>query len=185
MNTHFFLKLFGRPRDIPAKFRDIPPKKFDFPGFEGHTELFGPHPFTWKTPTPPEIIGPKSLGVCSFFVPEIRAEKASTVDFSHHVSQITVAVLKASGASRGSLHGSASLEVEKVCLVLSRKRLESHRNEVKLPLPQCRPVKHSIMEPNTCNNGVLQVILQSKQSKLSCTRLRVPLVALHVSQLIS
>ena len=27
------------------------------PGYlssKGHTELFGPHPFTWKTPTPPE-----------------------------------------------------------------------------------------------------------------------------------
>ena len=53
---HFFLKLFGHPRDIPAKSRDIPPKKFGFPGFEGHTELFGPHPFVWKTPTPPENI---------------------------------------------------------------------------------------------------------------------------------
>ena len=39
---------------VPAKSRDIPPKKFAFPGFEGHTELFGPHPLTWKTPTPPE-----------------------------------------------------------------------------------------------------------------------------------
>ena len=52
----FFLKLFGRFRDTPAKSRDIPPKKFDSLGFEGHTELFGPHPFTWKTPTPPENI---------------------------------------------------------------------------------------------------------------------------------
>ena len=39
------------PRAEP-KSRDIPPKKFDFPGFEGHTELFGPHPFVWKTPHP-------------------------------------------------------------------------------------------------------------------------------------
>ena len=53
---HFFLKLFGRFRDIPAKSRDIPPKKFDSLGFGGHKELFGPHPFTWKTPTPPENI---------------------------------------------------------------------------------------------------------------------------------
>ena len=60
----FFLKLFGLLRDIPAKSRDIPPKKFDFPGFEGHTELFGPHPFTLKTPPPhPKISGPKSLGL--------------------------------------------------------------------------------------------------------------------------
>ena len=42
----FLLKLFGHLRDIPAKSRDIPPIKFDFPGFEGHTELFGPHHFT-------------------------------------------------------------------------------------------------------------------------------------------
>ena len=40
----FFLLLFGHRRDIPAKSRDIPPKKFDFPGFNGHTELFGPPP---------------------------------------------------------------------------------------------------------------------------------------------
>ena len=46
LNTNFFLKLFEHLRDIPAKLPDIPPKKFDFPGFEGHTELFGPHPFT-------------------------------------------------------------------------------------------------------------------------------------------
>ena len=64
---HLFLKLFGRFRDVPAKSRDIPPKKFDSLGFEGHTELFGPHPFTWKTPTPPKISGLKSLGLGSFF----------------------------------------------------------------------------------------------------------------------
>ena len=53
LNTNlFFLKLFGRRRDIPAKSRDIPLKKFDFPGLEGHTELFGPHPLKWKAPTP-------------------------------------------------------------------------------------------------------------------------------------
>ena len=34
----------------------IDTKEFDFPGFEGHTERFGPHPFRWKTPTPPENI---------------------------------------------------------------------------------------------------------------------------------
>ena len=72
LNTNFFLKLFEHHRDIPAKSRDIPPKKFDFPGFEGHTELFGPHPFTWKTPTPPGNIRTQKLGLCSFFVPELR-----------------------------------------------------------------------------------------------------------------
>ena len=65
----FFLKLFGHLRDIPPKSWDIPPKKFDFPGFEGHTELFGPHPFTWKTPTPPENIWTKMFGFGFLFCP--------------------------------------------------------------------------------------------------------------------
>ena len=49
---NFFSQTFGHRRDILSKSRDIRPKKFDFPGFEGHTEHFGPHPFAWKTPTP-------------------------------------------------------------------------------------------------------------------------------------
>ena len=36
-------------------------------GFEGHTELFGPHPFTWKTPTPHEDIRTKTFGFGFFF----------------------------------------------------------------------------------------------------------------------
>ena len=55
-------KLSGTPLDIPAKSRDVPPEKFDFPGFEGHTELFGPHPFMWKTPTPLENIRTRMFG---------------------------------------------------------------------------------------------------------------------------
>ena len=47
-----FLKLFGCPRDIPAKSRDIPPKKFDFPGFEGRIGLFGPPPVHVEDPHP-------------------------------------------------------------------------------------------------------------------------------------
>ena len=69
----FFSQTFRALPGYPAKSRDIPPKKFDSLGFEGHTELFGPHPFTQKTPTPPEdISGLKSLGLGSFFVPEKR-----------------------------------------------------------------------------------------------------------------
>ena len=45
-----FSQTFRHLRDIPAKSRDIPQRKIGFPGFEGHTELFGPHPFTRKTP---------------------------------------------------------------------------------------------------------------------------------------
>ena len=43
-------------------------KKFGFPGFEGHTELFGTHPFTWKTPTPPEDIRTKKCGFGFLFL---------------------------------------------------------------------------------------------------------------------
>ena len=61
-NKPLFLKLVGHPRDIPAKSRDIPPESLVSLGFEGHTELFGPHPFTWKPPTPPENIRTKKFG---------------------------------------------------------------------------------------------------------------------------
>ena len=47
----------------------IPGYPFDFPGFEGHTELFGPHPFTRKTPTPPENIRTKKFGFGFLFRP--------------------------------------------------------------------------------------------------------------------
>ena len=67
----FFLKLFGRRWDIPAKSRDIPAKKFYFPGFEGHTELFGPPPPSCGRPLPHrKTSGLKSLGLCSFIVPD-------------------------------------------------------------------------------------------------------------------
>ena len=63
LNTNFFFsQTFRAPPGYPGKiWRDIPPKKFDFPGFEEHIELFGPHPFMWKTPTPPEKIRTKKF----------------------------------------------------------------------------------------------------------------------------
>ena len=71
LNPNIFFSNFsfasGISRQNPGISRQ---KKFDSLGFEGHTELFGPHPFTWKTPTPPEISGLKSLGLGSFFVPD-------------------------------------------------------------------------------------------------------------------
>ena len=48
--------------------RDVPAKKFGFPGFEGHTELFGPHPFPRKTPTPPEDIRTQKFGFGFLFL---------------------------------------------------------------------------------------------------------------------
>ena len=64
----FFLKLFGQPRDVPTKFRDIPPKSLASLGFKGHTELFGPPLFTWKTPTPPEDIRTQMFGFMLLFL---------------------------------------------------------------------------------------------------------------------
>ena len=52
----FVLKLSRAPLGYPRKFRDVPPKTLISLGFKGHTELVGPHTFTWKTTTPPEDI---------------------------------------------------------------------------------------------------------------------------------
>ena len=49
-----------------------------FLGFEAHTELFGPHLFTWKTPTHPKISGPESLGLGFFFLPDLRAKNQNS-----------------------------------------------------------------------------------------------------------
>ena len=66
LNANFFSQTFRAPPGISRqKSQDIPPK----PGFEGHTELFGPHSFTWRIPTPPEDIQTK-MGLDSFFLPD-------------------------------------------------------------------------------------------------------------------
>ena len=53
-----------------AKSQHIPPEKFGFPGFEGHTELFGPHPLTWKT-HPTKGYPDAKVWVCALlFLPE-------------------------------------------------------------------------------------------------------------------
>ena len=67
LNTNLFSQTFrATPRDILAKSRDIPPKKHDFPGLEGHIELFGPTR-SRERPLPHwKISGPKSLGWVPF-----------------------------------------------------------------------------------------------------------------------
>ena len=70
MNTNFFfLKLTGASGISWQKFWDVPPNSLVSLGFEVHTELFG-HPFTWKTPYPPEDIRTKRSGLGSFFLSE-------------------------------------------------------------------------------------------------------------------
>ena len=67
----FFRKLFGQPQDIPAKIPGYPAKKFGFPGFRRTYRAlnFGPHPFPWKTPTPPKDIRTKKFGSGFLFLP--------------------------------------------------------------------------------------------------------------------
>ena len=69
MNHLEFPNQFARiTRRSPAKSRDIPPKTFDFPGFEGHTELLGPHPFACGRPLPHWKRYPDSkVWVCALF----------------------------------------------------------------------------------------------------------------------
>ena len=60
----------GHPGKIPGTSR-IP--LFETQGrqsFEGGHEVFGHHPFAWKTPTPPAVSGPKNLIFVLFFLPE-------------------------------------------------------------------------------------------------------------------
>ena len=70
LNTNLFSQTFRAPPGYPGKIPGYPAKKFDFPGFDGHTEFFGPHPFTWKTPTPPENIRTKKFRFGFRFFPE-------------------------------------------------------------------------------------------------------------------
>ena len=64
MNINFS----GTPR-----ISDIPPKSLVSLGFEGHTELFGPTRSRGRPPPHRDISGPKSLGPCSFFLPDFPA----------------------------------------------------------------------------------------------------------------
>ena len=57
-----FSQTFRATPGYPGKIQGSPAKNFNFPGFEGHTELFGPHPFTWKTPIPPENVRTEKFG---------------------------------------------------------------------------------------------------------------------------
>ena len=74
LNTNLFFHIFsGSPGKNPGIFR---PEVCFFLGFEGHTEFFGTHPFTWKTPTPLEDIRTQKCGfVLLFLASMIRGRK--------------------------------------------------------------------------------------------------------------
>ena len=90
MRTKFFCTNFlntargpGHPGKIPGTSR-IP--LFETQGrqsFEGGHEVFGHHPFAWKTPTPPGGLRTQKLNLCALFSclnvsePYLSQEKAS------------------------------------------------------------------------------------------------------------
>ena len=51
------------------------PKSLVFLRFEGHTDLLGPHPFTWRS-------GRKSLSSCSFLLPKNKSIAVHELDSS-------------------------------------------------------------------------------------------------------
>ena len=61
-NTNFVSQTFRAPLGYPGEIPGYPAKKFGFPGFVRDIPNFGPHPFTWNTPTPPEDIRTKKFG---------------------------------------------------------------------------------------------------------------------------
>ena len=73
----------GHHRDIPAKSRNIPPKKFDFSGFEGLSELFGPHPFmSTEDPYPTRKYPDSKVWVCDLFSCLTTSQKIPNVLYS-------------------------------------------------------------------------------------------------------
>ena len=78
-NTNSFSQTFRAPPGHPGKIPGYPaPKRFDFPGFEGHTELLGPHQFTWKTSSPPENIRTRKFGFVLFLRARFRGDRPTT-----------------------------------------------------------------------------------------------------------
>ena len=84
MRTNFFGTNFlntrrglGHPDKIPGTYQ-IP--FFETQGrqtFKGEHELFDPHPFAWKTPTPPGGLRTQKVNLCALF---------SCLNLHHHLS---------------------------------------------------------------------------------------------------
>ena len=73
----FFSQTFRAPTAYASKIPGYPAQKVWFPWVSRDIPNFSPHPFMWKTPTPL-----KSLGSCSFFVPEFWRLKMPNSRFS-------------------------------------------------------------------------------------------------------
>ena len=65
--THFFSQSFGQFRDIPAKSRDIPPKKVWFPWFWGAYWTFWPPLLHVEDPYPTGEYPDSKVWVCALF----------------------------------------------------------------------------------------------------------------------
>ena len=72
-----FFQTFRAPPGHPGKIPGYPAKKFGFPGFRRTYQTFWPpHPFTRKTPTPPEDIWTKKFGFGFLFRPSLKAHSS-------------------------------------------------------------------------------------------------------------
>ena len=82
MRTNFFGTNFlntpkspGHPGQIPGTSRIPLFKTQGRQTCEGEPELFGHHPFAWKTPTPPRGLRTQKVNLCALFSCLKRAEK--------------------------------------------------------------------------------------------------------------
>ena len=78
MRTNFFCTNFLNTPRGPGHHGKIPGTSqislFETQGrqiFEGEHELFGHHPFAWKTPTPPGGLRTQKVNRCVFFLPDL------------------------------------------------------------------------------------------------------------------
>ena len=74
MRTNFFCTNFlntprgpGHPGKIPRTSQIPPSETQGRHTFEGEHELFGHHPFAWKTPPPPGGLRTQKLNLCALF----------------------------------------------------------------------------------------------------------------------
>ena len=70
--TFFSQNFSGTPRASQEKSRDIPARSLVSLGFEDIPNFLAPTPSRGRPPPHPKISRPKSLGLGSFFFPELR-----------------------------------------------------------------------------------------------------------------
>ena len=81
-----FSNFSGTPGNIPPEIPGYPAKKFGFHGFRGtYRTIWPPHPSRGRPPPHPKISGPKSLGLGSFFLPDLEPSPSRSFVVSRSV----------------------------------------------------------------------------------------------------